>query len=214
MSTTPNKPYDFEVVWLSSGGYGFPHADALWASNPDLAATQQTCPHTGEDGWRNCDRNIRAWWKAHRNTVEVDRVLFLEWDVLVTQDLRVAFPARRRMPGMEGASLRTPVRAGRWWQCFGEIPRLPEEMQPYAVGIAPLAVAMMSRDALDVICGEAYDDVFSRDIVSELRLPSVVRYAGFEVEGNSRLVNVTCGPSTQPGDRPGIHHPVKTGGGA
>lgn len=207
------KAYDFEVVWMSSGGHGFPHADALWASNPDLAAMRHTAPDTGEDGWRNCDRNIRAWWQAHRNTVTVDRVLFLEWDVLVTQDLREVFPARRVVPGLEGAALRTPVRDGRSWGVFEEVPRLPEAMRPHAVGIAPLSVVMLSRDALDAVCDPQWDDLFAADVFSELRLPTLVRFLGYPVQANARLLQVTCGPSFHPGNTPGIYHPVKTGGG-
>lgn len=210
--STPNKPFDFEVVWMSSGGHGFPHADALWASNPDLAATRKVSPDTGEEGWRNCDRNIRDWWKAHGAGVQARRVLFLEWDVLVTVDLRTIFPARRVIPGLEGAALRIPTRDARSWPVFEEVAGLPERMRPHAVGIAPLSVVMLSREALDAISGEEFDEAFSRNVFSELRLPTAVRVAGHEVDGNPRLVNVTCGPSFHPGEVPGIYHPVKGGG--
>lgn len=208
--STPT-PYDFVVVILSHGDRGFPHADALRASNPGLDIAEHVCEAEGDDAWRNCHRTIREWWKDRSWGVPARRVLFLEWDVLVNVDLRSIFPANRNLPGLEGAALRTRNRDARWWPVFQEVERLPVVMRPHAVGIAPLSVVMLSREALDGICGDQYAPVFALDVFCELCLPTMVKHLGFDVVGNRLLADVTCGPSYDPGSRRGVFHPVKGG---
>ena len=205
--------YDFELVWMTSGTRGTPHAEALAESNPWLVWHVFTAPETGVDGWRNCDRNIRDWWRARGGTVTAERVLFLEWDVLVTCDLRSIFPAARNYPGIEGASRKMPVADGRSFKPFEEADKFPRPMQSYACGIAPLAVVMISAEALDAVCSPAFDETFAADIFSEIRLPTIIRWCGHEAWGNAALVQVGCGPiAAGQITGPGIYHAVKTGG--
>lgn len=208
------EPYDFEAVIMTSGSRGTPHMGALMASNPGLVIHVHTGAETGEDGWRNYDRNIRAWWLENLRFARRPRVLFLEWDVLVTLDLRTLFPLGSKRRGMEGAGLRTPVRDARSFGPFKEIDRLPREMQPFAIGIVPLAVAMLSREALDAVAEPEWDELFAADIFSEMRLPTVVRVSGFPVVGSARMPMVTTGPVTVPDGAVGIFHAVKKGGAA
>lgn len=210
--------YNFEVVWMTSGTRGTPHHAALLASNPGLATQVWTAAETGLDGWRNCDRNIRGFWKAERGTRNAEdlpeRVLFLEWDALVTCDLRTVFPAGRKTNGIEGANLKMPVADGRSFKPFEEVAKFPRPMQAYAAGLAPLAVVIISAAALDALADPAFDEFYAADIFSEIRLPTILRWGGFEIRRNAALTQVGVTPISHPGFKtPGVYHPVKTGGG-
>jgi len=207
----PNA-YDFEVVWMTSGTRGTPHAGALARSNPGLICHTWTAPETGMDGWRNCDRNIREWWRANGPACGASRILFLEYDVLVTCDLLELFPVADGCNGFQGAALKLPVRDGRSFRPFEETDRLPGPMRGSACGIAPLAVAMLTVDALDAVADPAFDSLFAADIFSELRLATLVSWCGYSCEGHAGLAQVTCGPVPHPGEsQPGIYHAVKGG---
>lgn len=202
---------DFHCVIMTSGDRGTPHLAALQASNPALTIGSLVAPETGEDGWRNCDRNIRTWWRENGAAVTTRRVLFLEYDVLVNCDLTEAFPPTDHPPGIEGVSVQQQVRDGRSWLPFRELDRLPESMRSKACGLAPLAVVMLSRNALEDLCDPRLDEVFAADIFSELRLGSVVRHLGYLAAANPRLAQVDCKPIANPGNAPGIWHAVKGG---
>lgn len=198
---------------MTSGVRGTPHADALAATNPGLRAHVKTSLETGLEGWRNPDRNIRDWWLQNRATVETGRVLFLEYDVRAHLPLVTLFPNDGAFTGIEGCHLKMPVRDGRSWKPFEETDRLPRTLQSYAVGLAPLAILMICRKSLDAAADPGFDELFSRDIFSELRLPTVIRWAGFPCMENARLAHIGCGPLPHPGSATqGIWHAVKTGG--
>lgn len=205
--------YDFEVVWMTSGDHGVPHAEAIDLSNPNLSKwVHDSGDHSlGSDGWRNCDRSIREFWKGAREHVHAKRVLFLEWDALVTIDLRTIFPAGAlRYPGIEGVGVKSLVRDGRSWGPMKEANRLPAEMRLAACGIAPLAVLMISSEALGAIIDPKFDPLFEADIFCELRLPSLLKWLGFAISDNPALSNVKPGPILYPTE-PGIFHAVKGG---
>lgn len=203
------EPYDFEVVWLTSGGRGTPHAAALQAANPDVISHVWSEPETGVEGWRNCDRNVREFWLACGDQVQADRVLFLEYDVFVNVDLRTLIPPEKRRVGLVGARLMTPVRDGRTFPPFGEVERLPREMRGLAIGIVPFAVALLTRAALDALAQPQHDALFKADIFCELRFPTMVRVSGFAVEGCPLWPAVTTTPRRTAPTAPGLYHPVK-----
>lgn len=199
--------YDFELVWLTSGDRGTPHAAACQAANPGLRTHVWTAAETGLDGWRNCDRNLRDFWQAEAAEVETDRVLFCEWDVAISCDPREKFPAREWRGGMEGARIMQAVRDGHAWPAFREANRLPAVLRPYLVGVVPSAVLMLSRGALAEVADVRWDGLFSADILSEIRLGTLVRSRGYSVTENPRLGSVGTGPVRADGE--GVFHPVK-----
>lgn len=208
-----SETYDFEVVVMTSGVRGTPHAEALAASNPGLVTWVKTSAEMGLEGWRNPDRNIRDWWIANRGAVATRRVLFIEYDVLVKMDLREIFPASARWRGIEGCHLMQPVRDGRMFEPFREVNRLPATMRPWAIGLVPLAILMISVDALDEAAKEEHNALFAADVFSEMRLPTVIRAAGHRVGVNARLSHITPATIPYPAEAVGIWHGVKTGGG-
>lgn len=201
---------NFATVILTTEGRGTPHLAALQAHNPGVLPYVYEGPETGEQGWRNCDRLVRDFWVEMGAEVDEDAVLFLEWDVAVLAALDDIF--QRRPGGRIGcvcAMRKSPVVDRRSWPVFGEMDRLPEWIQRTAVGMVPSAVLMASREALDAVADEQFDDVFAADILSELRLGSCMRAAGYEVVVEPNLRHVGTIPLVLPTSAAGIFHPVK-----
>ena len=203
--------YPFEAVWMTTQASGTPHAEALQAANPGLRTHACFSPQgEGEEliqRWRNCDRNIRAWWDENRGLVESDQVVFFEYDVFCNVDLRDRLPVLGGPFGLAGPRIVSGLTEARNFWPFEDAPRLPRAMQALVCATAPLAVALLTRAALDAICSAEYDAIFAEDIFCEVRLPTVVRNAGFKVVAMD-LPQVDCRP--KPPTFPGIWHPVKT----
>lgn len=207
------KP-NFEVLILTTAAVGTPHLDALRAANPDLIihvheASDAATEAERETAWRNCDRNLRDWWKTHRDAVTADAILALEWDVFCNIDLTCIVPPLGNGYGLMAAAIKSPVRDGRSWLPFREMNRMPGGLASMALGIVPAAVMQLSRKALDAIADEQWDEVFARDIFCELRMPSIVRACGFSVEDCLQWRWVGTQPMTVPTGATGIFHPVK-----
>lgn len=206
------SPPPYEAVWLTTPVTGTPHADALQAANPSL--TIHTC-HSIQgateperlDRWRNCDRNIRAWWRANRQSLTADQFLFLEYDVFCNVDLFQIIPPLAPGVGIAAAKILSGLSDVRHFWPFAEIPRLPRAMHALACATAPLAVLLISRQALDAILSPDYDATFAADIFCEVRLPTIIRFEGFRTAALN-LPHVTATPVTP--SAPGIWHPVKS----
>lgn len=203
-----------EVVILTTEATGTPWLEAIQETNPELvihvrSAAAPGSPEELRMNWRNCDRNIRDWWKENAAVCTADAVLFLEWDVWANVDLTSGLDALLDgKVGMLAPSVMTPLRGGRSFQPFQEVNRLPMGVRHLALAVVPLAVVALSRAALDALAAEALDGVYAEDIFSELRLPTMVRASGFEVRANPAWKQVVTTPLQPTGD--GIFHPVKT----
>lgn len=196
-------PYDFDVVWMTCGTRGTPHAATLKQFNPSVICHVNVSTETGLDGWRNCDRNIRDWWTENSGKTSASGILFLEWDVHVNCDLRTIFPKVHF--GIEGPHMRK----GHFSPLAREFDKLPAEMQSSVILMAPTAVLLLSRAALDDVTDPKYDELFASDILSEIRLATVVSTAGFTCVENTGLKQVKCFKKPFFGTGPGVFHPVK-----
>lgn len=201
----------FEIVIMTTAVSGTPHERALRDSNPGIPIhVRESIQGEGADletRWYNCDRNIRAWWRSMRELVCAREVLFLEYDVFCNVDLTSLIRPLPLHAGIAAAKIMSGVRDRRSFWPFADIPRLPREMTALACATAPLAVLLISRRALDAIIDPRYDAVFEDNVFAEVRLPTVIRHAGFSpIE--YPLPDVGCVPF-RPGGRSGIFHPVK-----
>jgi hypothetical protein len=207
------KIYDFECVILTTAAMGTPWMDGLVEGNPGLVIHVHSAPDPEDeagrmDAWRNCDRNVREWWRGNREKVVAGRVLFLEWDVFVSGDLEGWVPLGN---GLHCARVKMPVK-DRGWSGFREVNRLPRELRGYAIGCEPSAVLMLSRDVLDEVADAEWDDVFSEDIISEIRLGTVARFSGYAVAGFPPWAGtVWMTPQRVPEGFSGVLHPLKKG---
>ncbi len=207
------KPH-FDVIILTTAAVGTPHLETLRAANPDLTIHVHAAPDADDaagriTAWRNCDRNLREWWKTQRDSVTSDAVLALEWDVFCNVDLMTIVPPLGNGYGLMGPNIKSPVRDGRSWAPFAELNRLPGGLASVALGVAPAAVMQLSRKALDAVADEQWDEVFALDIFCELRLPTIVRACGFSVEECLHWRWVGTQPMRVPSGGSGIFHPVK-----
>jgi hypothetical protein len=208
------KPPFFEIVTTTTASFGTPHAAALQAANPgagihpnplpDLAGTER------KTAWRNSDRAVRTWWSTHSATVATGHVLFLEGDVYANCDLAALLDGPWTDADLVAANLKFQVAHRRAWPAFAELDRLPERMRADGCGIEPLAVLLMSRRGLDLICQPEFDEVFAADVFCELRLPTVLRHAGGRLAFCPRLGTVGTTPVTPRWGGRGIWHPVKS----
>ena len=200
------------VVIIGTRSSGMPHAKVLQEHNPGVDIRLVEAPEDVGAGrvelWRNCDRNIRDWWIQHRDTTEAEKVLFLEWDVYCNVTLTKILPVSPAH--MVGAWMATAVRDGRSWAPFREIGRLPRSIHHHAVGIWPMAVVLFSRACLDSIADPKWDDVYAKDIFSELRTATIVRASGCTVGTCDLWAEVTVWPRSVPHDAQGIYHPIKS----
>jgi hypothetical protein len=203
----------FDVVMITTKDFGTPHAEALIAANPGVKfhihAVADSYGEAWRSAWRNSDRNVREWWRENRASVENDNVLFLDGDVFCNVALDTIFKPEDGKAGIVAASVKSQVRDGRKWNGFSELARLPRELRDAAIGIEPLAVMLMSRAALDAALGEEFDTLFAADFLSEFRLPTVVRFCGYEVLASDRMPRIGALPLTIQPWEIGFFHPVK-----
>lgn len=205
----------FETVILTHQSAGTPHLAAIRAANPDAVihihtAADPTSEEARNEAWRNCDRNMRAWWMQHRETCAADAILFMEWDALANRSLTGELDALNGRAGMAAAHLASPIRDGRRFAPFRETNRLPAEIRHLAIGAIPMGVVGLTRAALNGICETRWDSLYQADVFSELRLPTVVRACGFEVIRHPQWNRVGTTPFMPGPGETGIFHPVKT----
>ena len=150
--------------------------------------------------------NLLTWWLEHGGEVAAAQVLALEWDVYCNTDLRTVIRPPAWQSGLAAARILSGVSERRKYRFFEEAERLPASMRALAVAAAPLAVLRVSRTALDACLAPEYADVFREDIFCEMRLPTVIRHAGFHV-AELGLRHVDATPKRPAGI--GIFHPVK-----
>lgn len=203
----------FEIVFITYGALGVPHLAPILEANPrvpyHVGTLEALDGRERLDAWRNADVAIRSWWQAFGHLVETDHVLFLEADVYANCDLTELLDGAWKDADLVAANVLYQVTHRRSWKAFEEADSLPEEMRQLAIGIEPLAALLMRREGLDKICQSRFDGVFSKDIFCELRLPTVVRFAGGSVGFCPRLKGVSVRPVTPPSGERGIWHPVK-----
>lgn len=205
---------NFEIVVRTTESFGTPHLEALIKANPGVPVSVIRQPDlkgaSQLEAWRNCDREIRDWWREWRGSAGWQHILFLEGDVYANCDLGELLTGAWCEADLVAAKCRYQVTHRLSWDGFREIQRLPDAMLERVMAIEPLAVVLMSRKGLDLIAEERFDEVFSADIFCELRLPTVVRFAGGEVGFCPRLKTVGVTPLHPPFGEVGIWHPVKS----
>lgn len=82
-------------------------------------------------------------------------------------------------------------------------------MQGSTIGVVPLGVLQLSREALEALCEERHNELFASDIFCELRMPTLLQHLGFPIHSAEALKHVSWEKQPYPWLGRGIFHPVK-----
>jgi hypothetical protein len=174
--------------------------------------------------WKNCDVLLREWWLKTREKIKTNKVLAMEYDVLVTTKITdKMFTDGVRMIDSIGYFKDIPPedswnKADWWWGVDGD--KLPLELKRSAAG-SPVTIMWFDTSALDFLILKKWDSVFSDDIICEIRIPSILNYHHVPLYGWDihdvflRNSNVDISQDEEAGRRiknnlmPGIYHPVR-----
>jgi hypothetical protein len=189
----------FEILWCCKSDLDIPNLDHFVKHNPDVVYHKTTYKEECDKlwMWRNSDTMIREWWKEHRDTFNAEYLFVLEYDVLITKKINIIFQR-----GFSCCSLRM---MGDKWKWFAEYKKL-NGINP--IGAVPLAVTAFSRDALDNLIDPKWDELYSKDIFSELRLASIMGACGVRIN----ILKGMSGIKYNKNDNitgPGYYHSVK-----
>lgn len=200
----------FEIVINTFEAVGTPHIEALRKTNPGKnihvnCGRNASEPFEKLSFWRNCDREIRNWWKKNRDKVVANHVVFIEGDVLVNYDLEDLVSPYVDLVGKDIRYYPNDLN----WDWWIDRTKLPNRLLSSLTGIAPLAVLVFSRRALDEIVSEKWDEVYAGDIFCELRTPTIVKSAGLKIDTHVALEGLRWDVMKHPGNKPGIWHAVK-----
>lgn len=191
-----------EIVWLTDQRRLVPHFKECADKNPWAVQHLHVAPPSKsfEHGWRNCDNNIRNFWREKRLKVRAPYVLFLEYDVRVNTALDLD-----PQPGVGVAQIK---KSHQTWIHFNEteLSRIPLGLRSLAMGVVPLAVTLWDRESLDKLLDPFLDSFFQLDVFSELRIGTCLN-----------IIKAPCyvlplpyvGLKPTLGEEDGIHHPVK-----
>lgn len=204
---------NWTVILCSSPTGEYIHEHHIRKSNPDaqilkIDFTNEKYRETiSSYPWREPDKIIRSWMKEHKDEIEYNNVVFMEYDLLITKQLPNIFLENEIL----GSAAINPVEH-KWWVFFNESNKLGC-LEEYSCALLLFCFYCMSRNCIDYWVDSKYDYLYTKevDILCELRMPTILRSCGISV-GNLPGV----GDYIQMGDRdydlsiPGYYHPVKT----
>jgi len=192
--------YQWTIIYVDFQ-HQYLHLKHLQKSNPDAQIILADISSNIEKiiAWRNNDRLIRNWLKNNKSQIIHHNIAILEWDVLVSSPL-----PNIKINGFVGRNLQKP-NINKWlW--FKEIDRLGK-YKNYAMGAAPFAIQFFDKNSIEAWTSDEFDSISSQDIFCELRLPTIMNYAGIAMSEHL-LPNVEW-YNIQHKKIPGIYHAIK-----
>jgi hypothetical protein len=109
--------------------------------------------------------------------------------------------------GILGRSAICPIK-NKTWPWFRETESLLEYKQ-HAFGLAPLGVLFLDKICIDIITDSEFDNIYSKNIFSELRLPTILNSRGINISSYV-MPNVKWHETPFKAHEPSIYHCVKT----
>lgn len=200
-----------------------PHMNILKANNSGInihVVVGEDHPQGKRYNWRNGDQPLRKWWLENSGLATTENIAVIEWDTLVNCQL----PEIPKEFDLVGAQyLQEPLHLrGKWqrksakdptwqeenWWWWREIPRLELQEGERAIGLVSLGCFLMKRWVLDAVCKNRWDKTYQRDIISELRFPTIAHLEGAKI-GEINLPFVHHLEMTYTGEKE-IYHPIKS----
>ena len=199
-----------------------PHLDVLKRTNPDVEihiVVSEDHPLGRDFRWRNGDLALREWWINNNHLVSNDNIAVMEWDTLVNCPL----PEIPRQFDVAAANIYTEPKnlRGKWqrkymahprwsqdnWWWWKEIPRLELKNNQTARGLVSFGCFFTKRWVLDAISKPEWDHLYEKDIISELRFPTIAGIEGAKL-GEIPLPHVHFN-STLFTNEEAIYHAIK-----
>lgn len=193
---------NFTLVWLTHGTAGVPHQSHFTLANPDV---DQRIHAAGIDvTWFHADKNHYQWWRDNRDTITTPYILFFEYDVLCNVTLSVP-------DDFKGCAAINMIKYPDRPKWLNEVDPtvFPVAYRPFVYRVAPLAVLLADRAALDSLLLEEHAPLWDMEIYCEDRLPTIMAASGIQL---SSLAYGASSESWQQPYKPGhysIFHPVK-----
>jgi len=176
--------------------------------------------------WKTADFTmIREWWRFNRDKVKLDKIFYMEWDVLanikITDDMFTdgvrtsdTFNIYKGIPPEQ--SWKDEVW---WWGIDGD--KLPIELKRVATS-GWTFILWFSAAALDKLILLEWSKVWESDIICEMSLPTILKYNNVPMYdwsnnlGFMRAHSIEISSETEidvikriKSNQPGIYHPVK-----
>lgn len=154
------------------------------------------------------DLTIFQWYNVHKNDINSERFLLLEWDCWCDIDLKTYYkPVWDHH--VVAPSVRYPERDR--WHWFETENKLPERARLYATGIVPFCGILVSDKAMRAINEEIHKPEY-KGLNSELRFATIATLLGFDPVPNPVCSRAVTWKSIAPFDTrvKGLHHPRKT----
>jgi hypothetical protein len=191
------------AVISTYGDKGTPHLDVFQKNNPSIECHILYSNEKSNTAWRNCDVFARDWWKVNRFKISATHVLFIEHDVY--WNIPIDFEPKdfiARDVFLVG------TRKWDWWK---EAHNLPKDIQKFSAGCQPFGIRVMSRYALDLLSQPVFDELYSLDMMCELRTPTILNSLGIKLSNFNPPLrgNITCREIKLPKHSVGVFHAIK-----
>jgi hypothetical protein len=178
-------------------------------------------------GWKNNDVLLREWWSKNCEKIACSKLLYLEHDVLITTKITdemftdgVRTSTMFYINGVDVPPEETWANVPWWWSSDGD--KLPLRLKQTPASTMP-TILFFHTSVLDLLILPEWDDVYSEDIISEIRLPTLFNYYKIPMynwDPNIGYMRNTCLPiDIQTEDpiilkkiknlEPGFYHPIK-----
>jgi len=191
------------------------HLSSIINSNPSAQVIATKLEHNLDPkiAWRNSDRILRQNIKQFINNIINNKVLLVEWDLLVN----------KKIPNIDFNGLLAKnilLDKNNGWCWWKEITNLPDKYKPFISGSPLWSFIGISKDCLIKILDPAYDELYEMDIFCEIRTATLMKSLGFNMtkfpkelcqsildsnQGNEQVIYDEIIKNKQQG----IFHPVK-----
>jgi hypothetical protein len=200
----------------------------VYVISDNRPSTEQHIRYTN---WKTCDTLLREWWKDNGKKRKIKKLLFMEYDVLITtkitddmftDGLRITHHQyfKDDQPGYDVEDSWQYTEGWYWYRVDGD--RFPLRLKKTA-GYGMVSIAWYDASALDFLIRAEWDDIFKRDILCEMRIITILNYHKVPlynwdinhtfIRNSAALINIEYEPEVVNRIKnlePGIYHPVKT----
>lgn len=207
------------------------HLDIFLENNPNtdvyiISDNRPDIPDVcGSYKWKNNDVVLRNWWQVNREKIKVNKIFYMEWDVLVLiklTDNMFSTGVRSSQPFEYPQGLSADESwANAYWFWGEDGDKLPKKLKQKACNSMSVCMWIDSA-ALDYLIDPIWDEVYMSDIVADIRLHTILNYNNVLLEDCKDLninIKISCHLAFIEDDLeiikqiqekvPGIYHPVK-----